>query len=92
MTRVFLTIVLPLLLPAALYVLWVMITDRAQITEAAAWRRLPWAWLVVAGVAMAAAVLVIVVETGGGEGSYVAPHLEDGHVVPGHVVPAPATR
>jgi hypothetical protein len=94
MTRVFLTIVLPLLLPTALYVLWALITGNIGLTgSASAWRRLPWTWLVVAGTALAAVVVAVLVETGGDrEGSYIAPHLEDGRVVPGHVVPAPASR
>ena len=39
MTRVFLTIVLPVLLPSALYLLWAMSVGRAGTdTSAAAWR------------------------------------------------------
>jgi hypothetical protein len=88
MTRVFLTIVLPVLLPTALYLLWAMSVGRAgPDTPAAAWRALPWTWLAVSGVALAMVVLGVVVETGGTrDGTYVAPHVVNGRIVPGHVV------
>lgn len=89
MTRVFLTIIVPLLLPAALYMLWAVSVGRAQIAGAASeWRALPWTWLLVAGVILAVIALVAVVEFGGvKEGSYVPPHVEHGQIVPGHVEP-----
>ena len=90
MTRVFLTIVVPLLLPTALYMAWAASVGRAEPAGAASnWRALPWAWLAGAGVILVVIVLVAVVEIGGvREGSYVPPHLENGVVVPGHVEPA----
>lgn len=93
MTRLFLTIIVPLLLPTALYVLWAVSVGRAAIAGAAAeWRALPWTWLVIAGVILAIMVLVAVVEIGGArEGTYVPPRVENGEVVPGHVEP-PAER
>jgi hypothetical protein len=89
MTRVFLTVVLPLLVPTVLYIGWALLTDRVQLAgSAASWQRLPWVWLVVTGVALAAAVLLIFVQTQtGGAGSYIPPHLEDGRVVPGYIAP-----
>ena len=89
MTRVFLTIFLPLLLPTALYILWALLTDRFRFTGAlAAWERLPWIWLAAAGVVVTGVVLVTMVESGDSiEGSYIPPHLEDGEIVPGHVAP-----
>lgn len=94
MMRVVLTIVLPLLAPTVLYVAWMLSMGRGELAaSAAAWRALPWAWLAVAGAALAAVMLLAVVETGGRpEGTYVAPHVEHGTVVPGHVEPAPAQR
>lgn len=91
MTRVFLTIVLPLMLPTALYVLWTVGAGRFHAAaEPAAWRDLPWVWLALAGLALAFAILAAVVELGGTEnGVYVPPHLENGEIVPGHVEPAP---
>lgn len=86
--RFILTIVLPLLLPTALYLLWATSAGRAELAGAAAWRSLPWAWLIVAGVALAVAVLFTLVETSGRrDGTYVPPHLVGGRIVPGHVVP-----
>lgn len=91
--RFILTIVLPLLLPTALYLLWAASVGRAELAGTVAWRSLPWAWLVVAGVALAVAVLFTLVETSGRrDGSYVPPHLVNGHVVPGQVVPPAAPR
>jgi hypothetical protein len=90
MTRVFLTIILPLLLPAALYVVWAIVTNRIRLAESAAWQDLPWTWLAVAGAALTAAVLVFFVHfSDNGEGVYVPPHVEDGQIVPGHVEPEP---
>jgi hypothetical protein len=88
--RLVLTIVLPLLLPTALYALWMVSLGRPEAAQtAAAWRALPWGWLVTAGVGLTAVVLVIMAEfSGSRSGTYVAPHVENGVVVPGHVVPA----
>ena len=87
MTRLFLSILLPLLLPTVLYVLWASSLGRAEFAGTANWRSLPWAWLVVAGVALAVVVLFTVVETGGRhDGTYVPPHLVNGVIVPGHFV------
>ena len=90
MARVFLTIVLPLLLPTVLYVLWLMASQRAPIAAPALWRELPWPWLVAAGVALASLLLYLVVIGAGGPslGTYVPPRYIDGQVVPGHLVPA----
>jgi hypothetical protein len=89
MTRVFLSIIIPLLLPTALYVLWAVSVGRAEIAGAASeWRALPWAWLLIAGAILAIIGLVAVVEIGSvKEGTYVAPHVENGTIVPGHVEP-----
>ena len=89
MTRVLLTIVAPLLLPTALYLLWAASLSRAGMASTASeWRALPWAWLLTAGVILAIIALVAVVEMGGvKEGRYVPPHVENGMIVPGHVTP-----
>jgi hypothetical protein len=94
MTRAFVTIILPLLLPTAVYVLWALVTNRMRlVAPASSWQDLPWTWLVVTGVGLAAVVLVLFVQfTGSSEGTYVAPHIEEGHIVPGHVVPEPQPR
>ena len=86
MLRVLLTIVLPLLLPTALYLLWVT-TLRPARNGAIFWRALPWIWLAGAGVALLAVVLFVVTVHFGTpqEGNYVPPRWENGHIVPGHM-------
>jgi hypothetical protein len=90
-TRIFLTIVLPLVLPAALYVAWAASIGRAELTGTAnPWRDMPWTWLLIAGAVLVVMVVIVVVQFGGArEGTYVAPHVEKGVIVPGHVEPAP---
>ncbi len=93
MLRVMFSVVLPLLLPTVLYGLWALAFNRQGASADTTLRALPWAWLAVAGVGLAAIVLVAVVQIGGiGEGTYVAPHVERGTLIPGHVVPGPAGR
>ena len=57
MLRVLLTIVLPLVLPTALYLAWVRTTQPAEDAGAVRWRALPWLWLAVAGTALLVIVL-----------------------------------
>lgn len=86
MTRIVLTIVVPLILPSILYFLWFRATGRVAANGIAA---LPWPWLVASGVVLTALTLVVVsVHFGNSpDGSYVPPRIEGGQVVPGHVVP-----
>lgn len=86
MGRVFLTIIVPLLLPTALYVLWRALPGRPLNLPAAS------IWLVVAGLALASLTLVLVsVDFGAPKtGHYVPPHVDSGGVVPGHIETAPA--
>lgn len=87
MGRVFLTIIVPLLLPTALYAAWRVLVGK-QINVPAVW-----VWLTVAGLALASAMLIFIsVDFGGSkEGQYVPPHVTpNGTVVPGHIEQAPA--
>jgi hypothetical protein len=93
MLRVFFTIVLPLLLPTAVYVAWLMTMQWSAKGsaggEGVSWAALPWIWLAAAGVVLLALVLVTV-EVHFGEpetGTYVPPRYEDGRVVPSHIEP-----
>jgi Family of unknown function (DUF6111) len=82
MGRVFLTIIVPLLLPTVLYAVWRILVGK-QINVPAVW-----IWLAVAGLALASLTLVFVsVDFGGPKnGQYVPPHVGDsGTVVPGHI-------
>jgi hypothetical protein len=96
MIRAFLTVFLPLLLPTALYLLWVVAMRRAEAAGMGELLRgLPWIWLGAAGTALLAGVLVLVALGFGRSadtGHYVPPHTVDGRVVPGHVEPGRAPR
>jgi hypothetical protein len=86
MLRVLLEIVLPLLLPTALYLIWVCALGPTRGGAIG----LPWPWLVGAGAVLLAVVLVVVALTSGGgrQGVYVPPRWQNGHIVPGHFEPA----
>lgn len=90
MLRVFLTIVLPLVLPVALYLGWVGVLASWQEGDGGiSWHAVPWAWLAVAGVALLATVLVVVTVGFGTpqQGVYVPPRWEGGEIIPGHIAP-----
>ncbi len=89
MPRILLTIVLPLLLPTALYLLWVTALRPERHDGAAQWTALPWLWLAGAGVALLAIVLFVVTVHFGvsQEGLYIPPRWQNGHIVPGHIEP-----
>jgi hypothetical protein len=91
MVRVFLTIVLPLGLPTALYLLWTTTIGGSQEGDAVAWASVPWIWLVGAGAVLLAIVLSVITVGFGTrqEGVYVAPRYVNGHIVPGHIEPHP---
>jgi hypothetical protein len=89
MFRVLLTIVLPLVLPTALYLAWVRTTHPETHGGPVRWGALPWLWLAGAGTVLLVIVL-FVVNVGFGRpepGVYIPPRWENGHIVPGHVEP-----
>ena len=90
MPRVLLTIVLPLLLPTALYLLWVTMLRPSSQGETH-WAALPWLWLAVAGVVLLAIVLFVVTVHFGApqQGVYVPPRWQNGRIIPGHMEPDP---
>ncbi len=100
MLRVFFTIVLPLVLPTALYLVWVRLAhwspggseqeSESERGEAVRWSTLPWIWLAVAGAVLLALMLFVVTVRFGSPqpGTYVPPHVENGRIVPGHIDPA----
>jgi len=96
MIRAFLTIILPLLLPTALYLLWAIAMRRAEAVGLSdLLRGLPWLWLGAAGLALLAGVLVLVAFGFGRSDDtahYVPPRTVDGKIVPGHVEPVPAPK
>ena len=89
MLRVFLTIVLPLLLPTAIYAAWLWFLHWSANAEPVRLAALPWVWLAAAGAVLLALVLVTVTvhfgEPGGGR--YVPPRYEDGRIVPPQIEP-----
>lgn len=89
MLRVFLTIVLPLIVPTAIYLLWVTIVGATHEGGATSWAAMPWLWLAGAGALLLAAVLLFVTVHFGApqEGVYVPPRWEDGRIIPGHIQP-----
>ena len=89
MLRVIFTIVLPLLLPTALYLLWLRAAQGWQQGEAVRWTALPWLWLGGTGVLLLAVVLFVVTVHFGTAtpGVYVPPRWENGQIVPGHIEP-----
>jgi Family of unknown function (DUF6111) len=89
MPRILLTIVLPLLLPTALYLLWVITLRPARESGTTLWMALPWLWLAGAGVALLAVVMLVVTVHFGTpqEGVYVPPRWENGRMIPGHIEP-----
>jgi hypothetical protein len=102
MLRVFFTIVLPLVLPTALYLLWLRIahwlpggppegpTPGSQQGEWVQWATLPWVWLAAAGALLLVIMLFVVTVHFGTAtpGTYVPPRWENGRIVPGHIEPA----
>ena len=89
MFRVLVTIVLPLVLPTALYLGWMWFAGGTARRGEIGWRALPWPWLAAVGVLLSAIVLfVVMVGFGTSEpGVYVAPHWENGRIIPGHIEP-----
>ncbi len=91
MLRIFLTVILPLVLPTAGYALYVLVVERrrreAEETHSPVpwWVAAPWPWLVLAGVGAMAVSLGFAALTGGTppHTPYTPAHLENGRVVGG---------
>jgi hypothetical protein len=81
-----LTILVPLLLPTAAYVLYVYVMRRrAAAGGGPQWRDVPWTWLLVAGGVLAAVSLAAYTFTGGAKpgSTYNPPKIVDGKIEPG---------
>lgn len=100
MLRIVLTIVVPVLLPTACYLLYILVVERrrAQAEEAHVlapwWVTAPWPWLVLGGVGLLALTLGTVALTGGAppHAPYTPAHLEDGRVTQGSQGGSPAGK
>jgi hypothetical protein len=94
MIRIFLTYAVPFLLPIAGYALWIWYRTRHAAThggEPPRFEQGPWPLMLFLGAVLSFAVLALNALTAGSPpgGVYVPPHVEDGKVVPGRVVPPP---
>ncbi len=92
MIRVIVSVVVPLVLPTILYFAYAWYLARrarAAGQEDPKVLDVPWSWLVGAGVALAAISFGVNFMGEGDKpgGVYVPPHVEDGKIVPGRVVP-----
>lgn len=89
--RVFLTVILPLLAPLAIYIAYMLLVERRRLDAAGSgnapswWIGIPWVRLVAAGVGLAATVAALLALTGGQEpgDTYHPARIEDGEVVRG---------
>ncbi len=93
MGRILVQVVLPILLPAALYTLW-LLAERRRLEATGSgprirWSDAPWLWLLALGVFFAGIIATALALFGGESivGEYVPPQVKDGRIVPGHVVP-----
>ncbi len=97
MTRILLTIVIPLLAPTLAYIAYLFVARALQrrargpgqgAQPLPALRTWPWLWLALAGTVLVALSFVFLSETTtqAPGGVYVPPQFIDGQVVPGHVV------
>lgn len=94
MIRHILTILLPLVAPTVLYFIWINIRQRRKEHREAgepvpAWQT--WPWPILAGIGSVLAIISLLL-TGligvddSKEKKYIAPHMEDGELVPGQFI------
>lgn len=83
--RAFLQIILPLLLPALLYLLWAVIMSGRRMPEW--WATAPWPWIGLCGAVLLAISLTWWALVGGKPpgGVYHPPEYRDGHIVPSYI-------
>ena len=95
MTRILLHYLLPLLLPTAIYILYMMWARRRAVAagaDAPDWREGPVFWFVLGGLLLAAASLIALFVFEGDDGMgnvYRPPRVEGDKVLPGEFVPPP---
>ncbi len=94
MIRIFLTILVPLLLPLAAYLVWVWFAASEREAEAEgrnipAWHQWPWVWLVSAGAVLAVVTLLVFGTIGmtPPDSEYRPARYENGTLIPGEFIP-----
>jgi heme A synthase len=93
MWRVALEFLIAVLLPAAVYFLWLAHEQRRIKRlgegEPPRWQDAPWLWLASAGIALMVVVAVASALFGGDQAGpgYVPPRAVNGEIIPGHVEP-----
>ncbi|MDH5747683.1 MAG: hypothetical protein OEY85_00070 [Rhodospirillales bacterium] len=96
MIRMLLTYVLPIILPAAIYILWVKAAQKRKAQAGGGGEedehgpsinKGPLFWLILLGVVLAASGLVYMALTGKQDpgGTYQSPRYEGGKIIPGHI-------
>jgi heme A synthase len=89
MTRLLIQYLLPLILPAVVFLIWAWLSRSRHATGGFGSRLQegPWFWLILAGfVLMAGGLIYAALSTGGDAGGrYIAPQFEDGRIVPGRI-------
>jgi len=98
--RIILTVVVPLLLPTAGYLFYILVIERRRAraeethTHAPWWVTAPWHWLVLGGVGLMALTLGTMALTSGAppHSPYTPAHLEDGKLIEGTQEPPPAAK
>lgn len=93
MLRKLLTVLLPLALPFIAYGFYLLLARylarRRAEGEVPGWADAPWPTILAVGVALTGATLIALRFYSGEsiQGTYVAPHYEDGQIVPGGISP-----
>lgn len=92
MTRKLITVVLPFLVPFAVYGIYWWAAKRRQLAAAAgkppsALESFPWTWLVTAGAGLAVLTvsLTVIFDRNDPSAEYHSPRLENGKIIPGRV-------
>lgn len=78
---------IPLVMPFVVYGVWMYVVRRKKDASGGVWDDAPWTWLMAGGFALMIASLLAVGLLAGEDpgGTYVPPHMVDGHIVPGQV-------
>ena len=90
MARILLHYVLPLALPALVFVGWVLLTRKEDGKDLSTLDRLqkgPWYWILVIGLTLTLGGLAAIAAFEGAPpgGTYQAPRFEDGRIIPGQL-------